>query len=291
MSSPARHPSAVHIGTGEFAFCAGARTPIEARPPRGYRDLGNVEVYKFDAGVETFEREGAYRGRRVVDASFVVSRGFNYLFRCDEVTRDNLKLLALGTDAGDNVRLSLVSWPADAMPFSAGQPTEQNVWYDISIAGEPAKSLTAVRLASAFEVDLVEGEHFVADLDLGRVRFLQKIAEPLNVVVDAPEITPDTPQYAVAIAPLQTTAVRGIGRFLQFRALDGALLLDHRGFSCLLSTAGLTEQQGKTPSSFDLGVRITEQRGQMWVRAQDDPFPDAVLLAPVDMRISMEEAA
>lgn len=270
---PDRHPSAIHIGTGEFAFCAGARTPAEARPPRGFRDLGNVEVYKFETNVERFDREGVYRGRRIIDASFVISRGFNYVFRCDETTKDNLKLLALGTDAGTNARSALVNQACDAMPFTPLQPTAQDVWYDILLNGVEVTHLTAVRLSTLSAVDLSDEIHYVTDLNVGRVRFLVQVEETLVVHVDAAAITSADRAYMEAVTPLQTTALRGIGRFLQFRALDESLNFDHRGFTCLLSTAGLTEQSAKAPSTFDLGVRITHDRGQVWVRAQAEAFP------------------
>lgn len=310
--TPGHNHKAIHIGTGEFAFCSGARTPAEARPPRGFRDLGNVEVYKIETRVDRFERDGVYRGRRIIDASFATSIGFNYLFRCDELTKDNLRLLTLGAAAGDNSRGAYDDVAADAFPFTAAQPNQAHTWYDLLLGGEEVTHLTSVRLALAggrltddtgipittsegehilLDEDslgepLIEGEHYVVDLTVGRVRFLQRFTQSVFPFLTAAAITPASADYMEAIAPFASSrdsgmSLRGIGRFLGFRALDETLAFDHRGFSCLLATAGLAEQTGRAPAPFDLAVRVTHQRGSFWVRAQTEPFPDAFSITAV----------
>lgn len=143
MSTPKRFTEAIHIGTGEFAFCSGAKTLAEARPPAGFRDVGNVDVYQLQVENETVQREGAYRGKKAVDASFSIKQGLQYLFRCDELTKDNLLILAMGEDAGDNARGAYTDQAGDVMAFTAGSPSDSRYWYDLLVSTVEATHLTS----------------------------------------------------------------------------------------------------------------------------------------------------
>jgi hypothetical protein len=136
MSTPKRFTDAIHIGTGEFSFCAGAATLADTRPPAGFRDVGNVDVYQLQIENETYQREGAYRGKKAVDASFSIKQSLSYLIRCDELTKDNLLIVAMGTDLSDNTRTALDDTAADVMRFKPGAASDSRYWYDLLISGE-----------------------------------------------------------------------------------------------------------------------------------------------------------
>ena len=144
MSTPKRFTGAIHIGTGEFSFCAGAATLAQTRPPAGFRDVGNVDVYQLQIENETFQREGAYRGKKSVDASFSIKQSLSYLIRCDELTKDNLLIVAMGEDLSDNARTALTAAAADVMAFTAGVPSQSKLWYDLTISGEQQTNLASV---------------------------------------------------------------------------------------------------------------------------------------------------
>lgn len=149
MSTPKRFTDAIHIGTAEFSFCKGATTRAETRPPNGFRDVGNVDVYQLQIENETFQREGAYRGKKSVDASFSIKQSLGYMIRCDELTKDNLMMVAMGTDLGDNARSALTAAAGDVMAFTAGAPSESKLWYDLLISSEQVTDLTALFLGGA----------------------------------------------------------------------------------------------------------------------------------------------
>jgi len=142
--TPKRFTDAIHIGTGEFSFCAGAATLAETRPPAGFRDVGNVDVYQLQIENETFQREGAYRGKKSVDASFSIKQSLSYLVRCDELTKDNLLMVAMGEDLSDNARGALTDTAAAIMAFTAPIPSESRYWYDLLVSGEQQTNLTSV---------------------------------------------------------------------------------------------------------------------------------------------------
>lgn len=144
MTTPKRYPDAIHIGTAEFSFCQGAKTRAETRPPNGFRDVGNVDVYQLQIENETVQREGAYRGKKAVDASFSTKQSLGYLIRCDELTKDNLMMLVMGEDLADNARSALTEQAADVMPFTASAKSESRFWYDLLLNGEQQTRLTGV---------------------------------------------------------------------------------------------------------------------------------------------------
>jgi len=144
--TPKRFTDAIHIGTGEFAFCLGARTIADTRPPNGFRDIGNVDVYQLKVENETVQREGAYRGKKSVDAQFSIKQGLEYLFRCDELTKDNLLVLAMGTDLGNNARGAYADTAADVMAFTALAPSDTRYWYDLTVSDVETTHLTSAIL-------------------------------------------------------------------------------------------------------------------------------------------------
>ena len=146
MATPQRYKNAIHIGTGEFSFCAGAANLAATRPPAGFRDVGNVDVYQMQIENESYDREGAYRGKKSVDASFSIKQSLGYMIRCDELTKDNLLMLAMAEDLSDNARSALTESAADTMAFTALIPSETRYWYDLLISGEQQTSLTSILL-------------------------------------------------------------------------------------------------------------------------------------------------
>lgn len=145
MATPARYPDAIHIGTGEFSFCLGATTVAETRPPAGFRDFGNIDVYQLQIENESVEREGSYRGKKKVDASFSIKQSLGYMIRCDELTKDNLLMLCMGEDASDNARSALSEAAADTMNFSTTN-SDTRYWYDLLVSDVQQTSLTSLLL-------------------------------------------------------------------------------------------------------------------------------------------------
>lgn len=143
MTTPKRFTDAIHIGTGEFSFCSGATTRAGTRPPNGFRDVGNVDVYQLQIANETIQREGSYRGKKSVDASFSVKQSLSYMIRCDELTKDNLLMVAMGEDLGNNARSALTDTAADVMSFTASAASDPRYWYDLLISGEQQTKLTS----------------------------------------------------------------------------------------------------------------------------------------------------
>ena len=141
MSSPKRFVDAIHIGTGEFSFCLGATTVAGTRPPNGFRDVGNVDVYQLQIENETFQREGAYRGKKSVDAKFSIKQSLSYLFRMDELTKDNLTVVLMGEDAATNNARGALTNALVTLPFTAGTPSSSKLWYDLVSAGALATHL------------------------------------------------------------------------------------------------------------------------------------------------------
>lgn len=143
MATPKRYIDAIHIGTGEFSFCNGATSLADTRPPNGYRDVGNLEVYQPQISNDTVEREGSYRGKKVVDASFSTKQQLSYLIRCDEATYDNLIMTLMGEDLDDNARDALADDAIDVMPFTATKTSASKYWYDLNISNEQQTHLTS----------------------------------------------------------------------------------------------------------------------------------------------------
>ena len=142
--TPKRFTDAIHIGTAEFSFALGANVLADTRPPNGFRDVGNVDVYQLQITNETYQREGSYRGKRSVDASYSIKQGLKYLIRCDELTKDNLLMVIMGEDLSDNARAALTESAADVMAFTALIPSESRFWYDLLVAGEQQTNLASV---------------------------------------------------------------------------------------------------------------------------------------------------
>lgn len=257
MSTPARFTDAIHIGTGEFSFSKGATSRTDSIQ-KGFRDIGNVEVYQLQISNDTIEREGAYRGKKSVDASFSIKQQIAYMFRCDELTKDNLLLVMMGEDLGDNARAALVAQAADALDFSVAD-SDPAVWYDLCIAGQRQVNLTSVTVAT-----LTEGTDFEVDLEAGRIRFLTTQSASRAPSLTGPAIAAGDDYYMKSITPLEQAQVSGYGRFMAFHAKTEKLTWDHQDFSCVITPANFGEQDGKKPSTFDFNVKITSDRGRMF---------------------------
>jgi len=141
--TPTRNTKQIHIGTCELSLCIGALTRAATRPPAGFRDVGNVDVYQHVVENEMFEREGSYRGKKSVDAKFSIKQKLGYVCKCDEATYENIKLALMGEDLGDNARAVMTEMAADVMAFTALIPSNPKRWYDLLIADEQQTHLTS----------------------------------------------------------------------------------------------------------------------------------------------------
>lgn len=260
---PVKNVTQIHIGTGEFALCVGAKTPAEARPPAGFRDIGNVTMYQLVPKVETFSREAASRGRRVVDAVFGVRPSLHYVFECDSWTRDNLLWLLHGTESDNNARTAITDTECDPMLFTAAVPTKADTWYEPLIDGEAVGPFDSITVATEFQ-ELAAGVHYVPDFEVGRIRFLQRFSQTINLTVTASAITSADDNYAVGISPLETPGITGIGRFSHWHAGNRRLRMDHRDFPCRISPGNVSEMTGKSAGTFRLTVPVHAPYGTMW---------------------------
>ena len=260
---PVKHTEFIHIGTGEISLCVGAETAVQARPPYGFRDVGNVSMYQIAIKADRFDRHGAHRGRKIVDASFATRTSMTYVFQCDEWTRDNLLWLLHGADGGTNARSAISAVECDPMLFTASVPTRADMWYEPLIGGEPVGPFDSVTVATEFQ-ELTAGIHYVPDTETGRIRFLQRFTQTINLTVTAAAITADDEGYAVGIDPLETPGIRGIGRFMHWHSGNRRLRIDHRGFPCLISPGSVSELTGKAGGSFRLTVPVLAPHGTLW---------------------------
>lgn len=145
---PAHNVDALIIGTGEFSFCEGAVTAVDA-DAKGYLDFGNIIALTPEAETTKEEHLGSYRGIRRVDKTVVTENKIRYKIRCDEWNKNNILTLLGGSLTTGHTQAALTAVAGAPWAFNT-TPGVKGKWYNI----QTAALLTLLSLTS---VDFAQG--------------------------------------------------------------------------------------------------------------------------------------
>lgn len=141
---PSHNITALLVGTGEFSFCEGATSASDAKL-KGYRDVGNIKVFKPSTEAEKIEHFGSYRGVLRKDKTIVNKSNFDYTITCDEWNQQ-LLLLLFGAEraASKDFTQSLNATAAISFAFTSSLKADPTKWYDIYIGSNRARFLNSI---------------------------------------------------------------------------------------------------------------------------------------------------
>jgi hypothetical protein len=151
LTTQPRNLDAIVLGTGEFSFSPGATSMADART-KGYRDFGNIVTVGFKPEVEIVEHEGSYRGKKRVDRRFATKGLLGYGLKCDELTRENLKIALGGADATPFTQAETSLASGDTWDFTSNKAVP-NRWYDLAISAVRIREIEELFIAKAAPVD------------------------------------------------------------------------------------------------------------------------------------------
>ena len=151
---PKHNTKAILVGTGEFRFCPGAKSKVEARL-KGYRDVGNIAVFTPETDTKVEEHQGSYRGRKIVDKKYSTSEKLEYVITEDEWKKANLALLFMATDAEPHTQAALVASAGDTFAFTVGTTSSADRWYPVTVNGSRVRVMTSLAVAVAPAVAVV----------------------------------------------------------------------------------------------------------------------------------------
>lgn len=138
---------ALVLGQGFFAFSPGATSLADAQA-RGYQDFGNIVAVGFKPEVEVIEHEGTYETGKRVDRRLATKGLHSYGLKCDEFTRENLKIALGGTDLPAITQSALTAATGDTWAFGTTAGVA-NRWYDITVSGVRIREVTGVFIQKA----------------------------------------------------------------------------------------------------------------------------------------------
>jgi hypothetical protein len=167
--TPNHNLNALLVGTGEFRFCPGATSAIDART-KGYRDVGNITAYTPETDNKLEEHEGSYRGRKIIDKKFCTSMKLEYVLTVDEHKKSNLKLLFVAQDGSEFTQSVHTLAEIDTLDFTSDLKSAADRWYDIFDGGDRLRALTSCVFATAPAVSVTadSGTHFITEATHGR---------------------------------------------------------------------------------------------------------------------------
>ena len=152
MSIPAKHNLRTHlVGTGEFRFCPGATSAVDARL-KGYRDFGNITAFTPETDSTIDEHEGSYRGKKLVDQKRITKQKLDYLLTQDEWKKNNLMLIFAASDQSatlGHTQSALTLGAADTLLFTSDVKSVSDRWYDLFKSSSRIRELTALVIAIA----------------------------------------------------------------------------------------------------------------------------------------------
>ncbi len=267
--SPAHNTAAHLIGTGEFSFSEGATSAAAARAiTGGWLDFGNIMAFKAALDPKFESHYGSYRGKRRIDLRINTEVAPSYKLTADEWNLKNLALM-FGCDDGTNFTQPVLSATnGNALAFSSGSSASNSAkWYDLSYTTGGTTYMVR-RLTTVTFSGLTEGTDFEVDLELGRVRFLTQRTSSVTPVLTAAAITSADAGFMNGLTPYAVLRRSGYGRLVCFdQDQDNKVVLDHRDFSCDVTCENLGDINGTGFSTFEITVTVTDDAGQMLVRA------------------------
>lgn len=261
MATPAHNTASLLVGTAEFAFSENATSAANASA-LGWLSLGNIDEMTPEVNLEQLEHKGSYRGIKRTDRTVTTESDVTYRLKADEWNLKNLAILFGASTGTAHTQSSQSAASADAIVFSGGAPSDENLWYDVLVSAARIRGITALTIAT-----LTEGTDFEVDGTLGRVRFLTEQTASRTPVITAAAITSADAGYFVGLTPLATPTRSGFGNLTIFdQDTNNTVVLDHVAFQCDVTADTAGAVNGTAFTEINLIVKMTESVGNILVR-------------------------